>query len=380
MTKVSVSKTRQPFRFRFPISKGKSPAFRPAGDKRLTRRENQIAALFEQAVSELPDTLALDVFEANDPNQTLALLTDAFSSVAPQIATVLWQQLGDSGRQALEEIAPQLAREYRRVGKATRPSDLVMTFQFQDQAPEAVAWARQESARLVTNMVQQQQAAIRGIIADGIFIGQTRGQQSRALVDLLARTKPSKTTGVALLEELGTNMNGLTVRYERAVVNMAEKLADDLALEVDDDKAAKIIRDKTRRYSDKLRRARARTIARTEIQRAHNQGRLESYRQLMDAGLVSPQAQKKWVISPFDVCPICVPLSDELVAVNSTFSNGSQTPPAHPNCRCSTIMVTNPELYEPPQSLGTGAPDDPFRVQFPSMTPNFDDLSSRPLA
>lgn len=379
MNKVSVSKTRQPFRHRFPLVKVKSPAFRPAGDKRLTRRENQVADLFEQAVNELPDTLVLDVLEGTTSNELLALLTDTFSSVAPQIATVLWQQLGDSGRQALDEIAPELARDYRRVGKATRPSDLVMTFQFQDSAPEAVNWVRNEGARLVTNMVRQQQEAIRAIIADGIAIGQTRAQQSRALVELLERIKPGKTTGVALVEELGTNMNGLTRQYERAVVNMATKLADDLVLEVDDDKAAKIIRDRTTKYANRLRKARARTIARTEIQRAHNQGRLESYRQLMEAGLVSPQAQKKWVVSPFDVCPICVPLGDEQVGVKDSFSNGSQTPPAHPNCRCSTIMVTNPDLYEPPQSLGTGAPDDPFRIQFPGMTPTFDDLSSRPL-
>lgn len=379
MSKVSVSKTRQPFRHRFPLVKAKSPAFRPAGEKRLTRRENQIADLFEQAVNELPDTLVLDVLEGTTSNELLTLLTDTFSSVAPQIATVLWQQLGDSGRQALDEIAPELARDYRRVGKASRPSDLILTFQFQDSAPEAVNWVRNEGARLVTNMVRQQQEAIRGLIADGISMGQTRPQQSKALVELLERIKPGRTAGVGLVEELGTNMNGLTKQYERAVVNMATKLADDLVLDVDDDKAAKIIRDRTTKYANRLRKARARTIARTEIQRAHNQGRLESYRQLMEAGLVSPQAQKKWVVSPFDVCPICVPLGDEQVGVNESFSNGSPTPPAHPNCRCSTIIVTNPDLYQPPQSLGTGAPDDPFRVQFPGMTPTFDDLSSRPL-
>ena len=382
MKPVGVSTTRSLFRDRFPLSKRTAgrPAFRRAGEDRLNRREAEIAELFDQSIKALPPDLALAVMRGQDTSSTLTVLVDTFSSVAPQIAQLLWEQIGDSGREAINEIAPKLAADYRRVGKAARPSELVMSFSFDEASPTAVAWARNESARLVTNMAAEQQQVIRALIADGIELGRTRPQQSKALLDILRTTRPSTRVDVAVVESFGTNMNGLTLRYEQAVVNRAMRTADDLASRgITGVKAAEKVRKESEKYAEKLRKARARTIARTEIQRAHNEGRLQAYQQLMNAGLVSPQAQKQWVVSPFDVCPICVPLGGVTVPTKGTFPNGQQSPPAHPNCRCDTILVTNPELYQPPQALGTGAPDDPFRVRFPGTTPKFDDLATRPL-
>jgi hypothetical protein len=302
------------------------------------------------------------------------------SSIAPEVATVLWEQISDSGTESGKELAQQLAREYRRIGKAVRPSDLVAQFSFNETAPGTILWSREEAGKLVTNMVEEQQAVVRQVVARGINLGTNRAKQGKELYDILRETRPSTQPAVAYATEFGANVNGLTTRYEQAVFNRMSKRAADLVDRgVTGEKAIKSIRDDANRYADRLRKSRARTIARTEIQRAHNQGRLESYQQMMDQGLVSPQAQKKWVVSPLDVCPICVPLGDEQVDVKASFSNGQPCPPAHPNCRCTTIMVTNPNLYQPPQSLGTGAPDDPFRVRFPGTTPKFDDLAKKPL-
>lgn len=380
MAGVSVSKTRTPFRDRFRIVKDKSPSFRDAGKDQLTRRERLVADEYERAIANLPSDLSL-LMALGEPNEKiLATVVESFTEVSPEVARILWEQLGDSGRQSAEEMKTQLASEYRRIGKAEKPSDLILRFSFNETAPGAVTWARDESSRLITNMVEEQQAVVRQVIQRGMVLGQTSTQQGKEILSILRETRPSTQPAVAYVEAFGANMNGLTLRYEQAVYNRVAKRAADLVESgITGTKATKILKEEANKYSEKLRKARARTIARTEIQRAHNQGRLESYQQLIDTGFASPQAQKKWVVSPFDVCPICVPLRDELVPVAGSFSNGLACPPAHPNCRCTTIMVSNPALYQPPQSLGTGAPDDPFRVRLPGKTPEFQDLARRPL-
>lgn len=379
MKEVTVAKTRTPFRFRFPLRK-ETPSLRPAGTDRLTRREQLIADLYFDALDALPTNSPLALLQGQSNNTLLDQNTTALSSIAPEVATVLWEQISDSGTESGKELAQQLAREYRRIGKAVRPSDLVAQFSFNETAPGTILWSREEAGKLVTNMVEEQQAVVRQVVARGINLGTNRAKQGKELYDILRETRPSTQPAVAYATEFGANVNGLTTRYEQAVFNRMSKRAADLVDRgVTGEKAIKSIRDDANRYADRLRKSRARTIARTEIQRAHNQGRLESYQQMMDQGLVSPQAQKKWVVSPLDVCPICVPLGDEQVDVKASFSNGQPCPPAHPNCRCTTIMVTNPNLYQPPQSLGTGAPDDPFRVRFPGTTPRFDDLAKKPL-
>ena len=118
------------------------------------------------------------------------------------------------------------------------------------------------------------------------------------------------------------------------------------------------------RHGNKLRQARARMIARTEIAVAQNQGILAQQQALIDAGVVSPQSQKEWVTGPFDVCPICVPLGGTRVGQADFFSwdGGSGFPPAHPNCRCKTRLV--PTMDTPPERVGVGTINDPFRYQF----------------
>ena len=80
------------------------------------------------------------------------------------------------------------------------------------------------------------------------------------------------------------------------------------------------------------RKYEAERIARTEVNAASNGAELEAYKQ-------SEVIEKKeWLAEP-DACEVCLNLNGEVVELNKTFSEGFDTPPAHPNCRCTILPV-----------------------------------------
>ncbi len=80
-----------------------------------------------------------------------------------------------------------------------------------------------------------------------------------------------------------------------------------------------------------ISRARARTIARTEIIHAHAEGQLDSFEQLGVEG-VSPMAE--WLTAgDNEVCDECEPLQ----GVVMTIEEARGLLPRHPNCRCAWI-------------------------------------------
>lgn len=84
----------------------------------------------------------------------------------------------------------------------------------------------------------------------------------------------------------------------------------------------------------KLMEHRARTIARTEVQRAANMGRYHAWEK---SGKVEG---KEW-LTYFDdrTCPICAGLDGERRKLSEPFSIGVMMPPAHPNCRCTAVPI-----------------------------------------
>tara|TARA_R110000744_G_C19043428_1_gene526933 strand:- start:179 stop:577 length:399 start_codon:yes stop_codon:yes gene_type:complete len=118
------------------------------------------------------------------------------------------------------------------------------------------------------------------------------------------------------------------------------------------------------RHGNRLRRSRARMIARTEIMAAQNAGLQAQHTAMIDAGVASPKSKKEWVTGPFDVCNICQPLGGTTVPVSSEFfwGSGSGNPPAHPSCRCKTRL--QPTIGQAPKRTGMGTIDDPFRYVF----------------
>lgn len=90
-------------------------------------------------------------------------------------------------------------------------------------------------------------------------------------------------------------------------------------------------------YRDRLLRARGESIARSETMWAQNQGRIDGYSFAVANGAVGTDAKMQWVAAD-GCCDICDDLDGEEITIGDTFSDGSDAPPAHPNCRCTTIL------------------------------------------
>ena len=88
---------------------------------------------------------------------------------------------------------------------------------------------------------------------------------------------------------------------------------------------------------------RAEMIARTETNRADNQGKLLA---MKGSGLVM---QKKWITHEDDrTSPICMRLDGQIVGINDEFKDSTsgwegQSPPSHVNCRSTMIFIEKEE-------------------------------------
>ena len=130
---------------------------------------------------------------------------------------------------------------------------------------------------------------------------------------------------------------GLTTRDANALFRRQQQLFDA------GKNTAQVTR-ATDAYYKKLIKRRAETIARTEMMAARNQGTVNAWRMAQAQGVAPMTAQKEWVLGP-NACPICEAIVAEgPVEVNQSFNspmNGMtyDSPPAHPNCRCSMALV-----------------------------------------
>lgn len=81
---------------------------------------------------------------------------------------------------------------------------------------------------------------------------------------------------------------------------------------------------------DKIGITRARTLARTEIVRAHHLSSIQEYE---NAGLTGVTIQSEWLTAGWNVCPICAPLNGKVFEIQVI----KAMIPRHPNCRCAAI-------------------------------------------
>lgn len=370
---------------RLPLSKRTSGDLsgREAGSPALSARERELETAVLSAYAHIPSAAFDTFFETGDEGAYSLAVLEAITPFQPIFEAIIGEQIGQSGEAGARELAFDLSQQYRAIGKAESllPSEAVLGFRFDRANPNALASAQNQAGALITNMAKSQREAARQLVAKAYSEGRTPTGLASELRQLLQTVKPKTAGGKLIAQQLGSNVNGLTKRYEEAVYRFANRESARLLKEgVTGTKAQEILKKKTDKYADKLRRSRSKTIARTELLRASNEGRLQSFRQAQEKGVISTQAQKSWATSRFDVCQICVPLNGQTVPLNQAFSTGQQTPPAHPNCRCGITLNTNPQLYEPPTSMGTGLPGDPLRSVFPGRTQLGQQLSQTPIS
>ena len=288
---------------------------RPA-NAQLTAQEQRLANLMQRAA----DLLAQG---ANSPELRQAI-RDA--NLAQTLDSLPWQEYNA----ALNGASDILANEINTAGgllngmpsMAPLPTGMQASFTFNSVDPRALAWAQSQAAALVTEVSANTRLAIQQVIVDGF--------RNNLSVDQIARELRSAT--------------GLTAKQAKAVSRAYDMaLEGNLANGMPLGEAQTAAATQSAAVQRRLLKARATTIARTEILRAQNNGRYLGWTQAVESGFVENDAMKKWDATVASlsgvVCDRCRPMNGEIVRWDESFSNGVNMPPAHPNCRCTALLL-----------------------------------------
>lgn len=287
-----------------------------AANAALTAQEQRLANLMQRAA----DLLARG---AQSPELRQAIRN---ANLAQTLDALPWQQYIS----ALEGASGILNTEIQTAGAllngmpsmAPLPTGMTASFTFNSVDPRALAWAQSQAAALVTEVSANTRAALQQIIVEGF--------QNNLSVDQIAFQIRSTC--------------GLTEKQSKAVTRLYDRvLEQNLAEGVPLTEARAAADVQSTRLQARLLKTRAQTIARTEILRSQNNGRYLGWTQAVESGLVENNAMKKWDATVASisgvVCDRCRPMNGEIVRWDESFSNGVNMPPAHPNCRCTALLL-----------------------------------------
>lgn len=274
----------------------------------ITPSQRRIMQLLARAVDRVQDSINLreleDLIQHRSAQQVANRITvDPWIDIQQDLTEELLMEVIDAGRRV----------KLPKIQKAT------LTYRFDADRPEARAWAEKEAGNLIVEITEEQRAVVRGIVA--------RSQSGEATVAQVARQVRGS---IGLTERQAGWVENFRQRQIDAAINRgvpAERAADSVQGSVD-------------RYHKRIHRYRSETIARTETIRASSEGRQEAWRQGLDEGFISPEAEKRWFVE-FDGCDIC--MNNGIlgwIPINEDFPTGE--PPAHPNCRCDVLLRDEP--------------------------------------
>lgn len=315
----------------------------------LTSQEQALAKVLFDAIRSATDKISVKELALILNNLDAASLQRLLESItigtdAPKIQKALLDSINMGGNVAIEQIrsiVPKLAypaflptkvkisnqgsmanMDFTQVPSWANPlrPKVEMTLSFDKTNPNSLAFASARSGQLITSIDEMTRISVNRIITDA-FNNQ---------VDVLTTAGRIK------------SIIGLHPQYAEAVVKFEKRefarfIKSGLK---EGDAKTRAVRNATA-YADRLKKSRATTIARTEIQIAQNAGRYEGWRQAAENGYIDPASTKTWIIADDErTCPICLELNGETVPWNGIFSNGMDKPVAHPNCRCA--MIINP--------------------------------------
>ena len=163
--------------------------------------------------------------------------------------------------------------------------------------------------------------------------------------DIIAEAVSGKYTGQTAAKEIKEHI-GLTPQYSRAVTRYREDLAGEGV-------TGERLEAKVERYSEKLLKSRAKTIARTEIIQAQVSGQRALWNEAANQGIFDRNTTKRIWRTHIDerTCEICQVMDGEEVMFNGVYTHPDlgnvnifgdilNGPPIHPNCRCREELVT----------------------------------------
>lgn len=288
------------------LHKAANPGSRLLGTKRLTAVERRLTATLAESLRGLTADLDTTVLARALSSRSVGSAIQAFDW------TLFGERMSTTRLAMLQQIKETGIAEARSLGK------IVGTYAFDVTDPRATAWAATRSGELIVGIGEQLRGEIRQLITSS-FVNQIDPRE-------IAREIPRQI--------------GLFPRWAAAVENSYQRnltsfLADGMGVLDAEGRAARL----AEAYRDRLIDARSMMIARTEIMTAANEGRAISWAQAQDNGLVDLSNSSKEWIAEGDACEDCSIYDGEIVGANDDFSSDDGMPPAHPNCRCTAVLI-----------------------------------------
>ena len=175
----------------------------------------------------------------------------------------------------------------------------------------------------------------------GQLIREVTTEQYKAINTLVRQAALTNTMTVDQMARAIRPCVGLTQRQAQTTKHFYQSL-------IDDGYSEKRAHERQLVYAAKVHRRRAALIAQTELAFAYNAGWHATVEQNIEDGILPPGTRKQWVTAEDEkVCPICGAMHGEEVLWDEPFSNGSDYPPAHPNCRCHHNVLFTDLLQQP---------------------------------
>lgn len=276
----------------------------------LTRRlieeagEVKIRKIFLEAVAQLrssADATAIRAaIEAGNYDQAAKLLDIArFEDTLRGGKDIITSVVNDSGELAADVLAAQL--------------DIDTGISFDVLNPRTVAWIRDRAAKLVVEISDETQLAIRETIRAGVERGVSPASLARHIRQHV----------------------GLTSRDQVAVLNYWAKLLED------NPDGAEALADT---YAKRLLKRRSENIARTESAMASHAGQQQAWNQAAEEGLIDKNTRKGWITTEDDrLCDSCMAMDGQTVPMDADFVSPDfgpvPGPPLHPSCRCDMRLI-----------------------------------------
>lgn len=298
--------------------KKNDPALRPvkAG---LNKQEKEIYDIYIRALG----GMAKDM----DNTNVLRTIQAAIEAGNPLDASVAfqWQEFITSLNRVVPNLANQVAASAN-ISAKDLPKRVSIESNFTAADPRAVAWAQQRAGARIAGITAESQKAVAEAIASGLKTALTRGE---------------------VVERL-RNIVGLDARQARALGNFYEKNLQQLLEEgYTYEEAVAEVTKLSEQYRERLLTQRATRIARTETLAAANAGRMLSWAEADAQGLLPADSMKRWKTATDErTCPVCRPLHNVAVPWQGIFTTGDMMPPAHPNCRCTAVIVPGTFTFE----------------------------------
>lgn len=371
------------------------PEFRPTDSDKLYGSERTIASVVNRIAADIPQLLIIDFIAGRISEQRFyQRVAEASREQADRLERAIYRGFQAGQLDGVEQARRDVNARLRELGSDVRLRSRTemtkaiasvlwdvseTTFARSDPQGAERIYSRFRTSEILTDLTRDSVASIEVILgraftesqtfsSGATVTGLTPANRSSAIYAVLNDITGVPQTGADVATRVAPHTRGLFPRWALAV----DRTGNAAAYEViraggTPAQALAAAERQMARHGEKLRRARSRMIARTEISAAQNAGIQQQHDRMIAEGVVAPDAKKRWITGPYDVCNICVPLgaSAPIPADEDFFwASGSGNPPAHPNCRCKTRLL--PSIRRAPERIGDGTPEDPFRFQFES--------------